>query len=137
MDNEMDHLLTLLVEPPSAGWRQCMRIRHCMPSWTFAFFTDRFHDRFRDAEIYNNRRVFDQYAASSGHREFMKFWCAKTIEIFSWTNYLEWSKISHIRINGIRPQLMCPVCKRQNRPCSSRGQWRNRWNSRRGKFDHR
>lgn len=137
MDDEMDHLLTLIVEPPSRGWRLCMRMRHHIPEWTFPFFADKFNDRFRNAEIYNLRGMFSKYAHSPSHLAFMKFWVAKTIEVFNWSNFLEWSKISHISINGISPELMCPLCQRQVRPCSEGSEWRHRRYAGRRKPDNR
>ena len=130
MDSKMDDLLTLVVEPPSTIWRFKMRVHHGVPSWTFPFFTDRFNDRFRYAELRNDTDMFDHFAKSKGHLAFMKWWMEKTKYVFNWMNFLEWCKLSEVRVNGIHFDNLCPICKRDCRRCSETRQWRNRSNSR-------
>lgn len=122
----MDDLFMLVVEPPSTSWRFKMRVQHNIPSWTFPYFTDRFNDRFRHAEIENNIDIFRHYSQSIGHREFMKFWVNKTKEVFNWSNYLSWSIKSDVSIDGFNSDDLCPVCKRDCRRCPDERQWRDR-----------
>ena len=125
MDNAMDDLLTMLVEPPRAAWRHKMRHRHNMPDWTFPFVYDRFYDRFRKAEIDNNIDEFNHYGQSLGHMAFMKFWVEKTKGVWNWSNFLSWCLKSDVYINGVNFDNLCEICKRDYRsvpePCKWRG----------------
>lgn len=127
MDSKLDDLLTLVVEPPSPSWRFRMRIEHQMPRWTFPFFTDRFNDRFRNAEIENDIEAFQHYCQSIGHRNFMKFWVNKTKAAFNWSNFLSWTLKSDVnidKVNGIDTHFLCQICKRDCRSPSDIDQWR-------------
>ena len=129
MDRKMDDLLTLVVEPPSTIWRFKMRVHHGVPSWALPFFTDRFNDRFRYAELRNDTEQFAHYGMSLGHLSFMTWWAQKTRAVFNWSNFFAYCKKSDVRVNGVHLDQMCSICKRECRRGAETSQWRNRSNS--------